>query len=431
MLNIAIVGAGPAGCMLARLLANAQVSITIFESENTPNFRDQGGTLDLHDDSGLLALKNAGLHDTFLNKARVDGDAMRVCDKYMHTWLRLPSSEDSKWFAQGKPEIDRSDLRQILADSLPPDMIRWGRRVQAVDSTAGTLAFEDGSIESDFDLVVGAEGAWSKTRSALTHIKPFYSGVAGFTASVLDPQKSIPEVYKLVNRGSWFTYSDKSLVLGQQMHDDSLYVTVWATMPREWQAQAGYDVHDGVAVRAALLDRFHDWSAPTRQLIAAIDPASLVPRSAYMLPVDFTWPHTRRATLIGDAAHLMTPFIGEGVNTAMRDALELANAITSAGKDRDLLDLHVAEYERSMYARAHVVQLRTRDMMELMLFTRGAPGSTIERWILRSMSDDLSPALLALCKVVVYPLYALWRCFITSYDCISVVGESEKRPKSS
>jgi 2-polyprenyl-6-methoxyphenol hydroxylase-like FAD-dependent oxidoreductase len=75
MFKIAIIGAGPAGCTLARLLQVAEipVEVTIFESDATPNVRSQGGTLDLHTDTGLAAMKKADLYNEFLKHARFDG----------------------------------------------------------------------------------------------------------------------------------------------------------------------------------------------------------------------------------------------------------------------------------------------------------------------------------------------------------------------
>jgi len=75
-LNIAIVGAGPAGCTLARLLqrSNVPIKVTVFEREATLDARTQGGTLDLHTDTGIAALKKAGLYDDFLEFVRFDGE---------------------------------------------------------------------------------------------------------------------------------------------------------------------------------------------------------------------------------------------------------------------------------------------------------------------------------------------------------------------
>ena len=80
--KIAIIGAGPAGSTLARLLLQqkSEVDVTIFEGEEGLNARTQGGSLDLHTESGIEALKRAGLQDEFVKKARYDGEGMYYLD---------------------------------------------------------------------------------------------------------------------------------------------------------------------------------------------------------------------------------------------------------------------------------------------------------------------------------------------------------------
>lgn len=92
-LRIAIIGAGPGGCMLARLLHQYDIPCTIFEAEPSINYRSQGGTLDLRAKTGLLAIKEAGLWDEFQRHARYDGESLLVTDKRLTTWLRRSSSK--------------------------------------------------------------------------------------------------------------------------------------------------------------------------------------------------------------------------------------------------------------------------------------------------------------------------------------------------
>lgn len=70
-----------------------------------------------------------------------------------------------------RPEIDRRDLRVLLLDSVPKDKIRWGAKVenlQKQDDGLMSIRFKDGTVESGFSLVVGADGAWSKARSLVS-----------------------------------------------------------------------------------------------------------------------------------------------------------------------------------------------------------------------------------------------------------------------
>ncbi len=389
------------------------VKVTIFESETSPNARSQGGTLDLHDESGLLALKEAGLYDAFLKLARFDGDGLAVCDKNLLCYLNLKATKEGSWFSQGKPEVDRALLRQLLYDCLPEETIRWGCRMRTVDPEDLSLKFDHG-VERGFDLVIGAEGAWSKTRLPLTQEKPFFSGVGGHNLIIPDAAKRYPDLDKLVNRGSIFSFSDGSVVMGQQMGDKSIYVSVWGVRSEAWMEEAEYDVHDGKQVKAHLAETYKNWEPKVQKLMQAADDDSVISRSLFMLPVGFRWDNKPGVTLLGDSAHLMTPFIGEGVNTAMRDAVELANAIEGAiksGGGKANLDQRIKQYESEMFERVEPITQKTEDMMKLMLFTQGAPRTVMERWCIRALQDELNSFVLMLFRLYVYTNFFFFKIF--------------------
>ncbi|KAL8720889.1 MAG: hypothetical protein Q9225_002307 [Loekoesia sp. 1 TL-2023] len=404
-LKVAIVGAGPAGCILARLLQHPDIEVLIFESEPSPDYRSQGGTLDLHQDTGLYALKRANLYDEFLKSARMDGDALAVCDKHMLHYLDLKSSKESSYFSQGKPEIDRTMLRKLLYDCLPESIIRWGHRLRTCDEHNRELLFDNGVIERGFDLIVGADGAWSKIRLLLTTEKPFFSGVGGYNLIIPHAGKTHPDLSTLVNRGSIFSFSDGKVVMGQQMGDGSIYVSVWCVKNEDWMQKAEFDVWNGGAVKEALTEEFREWDPQLLKMIQATDDDSVTPRSLFMLPVGMRWNTKPGITMLGDAAHLMTPFVGEGVNCAFRDAVDLSEAVRAAARERDVkqaLNQNVIRFERQMLERVTPVQAKTDDMMHLMLFTEGAPRTVIEQWCIRAMKDELNAMLLTMFRVYIY-----------------------------
>ncbi|KAL6857745.1 hypothetical protein ACO1O0_005187 [Amphichorda felina] len=429
-LRIAVIGAGPSGTTLARLLrvlvaGSHTVQVTVFERETQLHDRDQGGTLDLHDDTGLAALKLAGLLDTpeFQSMARWDGDSVTLCDKHMRQWLSVGSTQDGGWFAQGKPEIDRLQLRQLLLDSLPEGTVVWGKHVSHVELLAdgtSTLRFADGSTHpARFDLVVGADGTSSIVRPLLTPQQPFFSGIGGWNMICPDAALYRPLMSRLVNRGSLFAFSDGKVVMGQQLGSGAIYISMWAVKPEDWMATSGFDVRDPRAVKAALLSEFEDWAPELRELLSSFDESKVWPRSLSMLPKGLSWESRPGVTLLGDAAHVMCPFVGEGVNAAMGDAIGLAKAIVEVvghegGWTRDLLAQSIERYERDMQDRVLKAATMSEEVMKLMLFTPNAPSSTIEQYLVAVTKDDMPSFLLPVAKLFLKAFYSgfrwlLWR----------------------
>ena len=164
-LSIAILGAGPSGLTLARLLEVKGIDYIVFERDTSPSAVGQGGTLDIRTDSGQLALQECGLFDKFKFLARYDGQAFKAVDRDGKVlWDKKAEGHEEM------PEIDRKELRRILLESVPADKVLWGARVESVDrETAGsmTIRFADGSARGPFKLVVGADGAWSKARNVV------------------------------------------------------------------------------------------------------------------------------------------------------------------------------------------------------------------------------------------------------------------------
>ncbi|KAI1139998.1 FAD/NAD(P)-binding domain-containing protein [Hypoxylon sp. FL0543] len=367
--KIAIIGAGPAGCMLGRILSLSNVPFTIFESDASPDYRSQGGTLDLHPGTGLDAVKEAQLWDQFQEHMRWDGDYLMAADKDLKPFFQLgPSNKLSE-----RPEIDRFQLRRILTESLPEGCIKWGHRLKRVEE-GNVLVFND-TTESGYDLIIGSEGAWSKTRSYISpEVKPHYTGIAYHRLAIPDAAITVPSLYKLVNRGSLFASWNGQRIGIQQMGDGSFNVA-WATRrPENWMETCGYNPHNIEQVKEVLLKEMDDWHPQLREAIEKANGDVCDPKNLYQLPVGWRWQHCRGATLIGDAAHLMAPFAGEGVNVAFDDSRKLAAAIirvVQAGGGLDQLDKEVQAFEEEMFTRMVVYQRQTEEVMKLWFFTEG------------------------------------------------------------
>jgi 2-polyprenyl-6-methoxyphenol hydroxylase-like FAD-dependent oxidoreductase len=306
-LKIAIIGAGPAGCMLARLLhhKNPDIQVTVFESESALNFRSQGGSLDLHVKTGQLAVRQAGLWDEFLKHCRYDGEAMKIADKNFVCYINMGAGKPGTAASTGRPEIDRPVLREMLFKSLPEGVVRWNKKLSSVDRSGEnlTMTFADGTTETGFDLIVGADGAWSKTRNLVSDVKPYYSGIAGHALQIPHAEQKSPKLYDTVNRGSLFTYSDGKGMFAQYTGDGSINIGTWSVHPSDWQSTAGYDMHDGKALKEVYKEEYKDWH-PTLQAFLQEASDEVTPRDLYMLPIGHSWEHMEGVTLVGDAAHL-------------------------------------------------------------------------------------------------------------------------------
>lgn len=302
-LKIAIIGAGPSGCLLARLLHQSKenIIVSIFESESSLNFRSQGGTLDLHEKTGQAALKKAGLFDEFLKYARYDGEAFKIADKNLLCYVKMAGSKPDSKSGSGRPEIDRPQLRKLLFESLPEGAVQWNKKLAHVDET-NVLHFADGTSQGEFDLIVGADGAWSKVRPLVSDAKPHYSGIAGHSWYIPDAERRVPELHAVVNRGSVFAFSDGKSIMAQQMGDGGINIGTWSVRSSDWQSS--YDVRDATAVKAAAREEYADWDSRLVALTQEAEDSSIAPRDLFMLPIGHSWKHVPGVTLIGDAAHL-------------------------------------------------------------------------------------------------------------------------------
>ncbi|MFE8938855.1 FAD-dependent oxidoreductase [Streptomyces sp. NPDC007872] len=347
--RIAVVGAGPGGLTCARVLQRHGIAVTVYDHEAGPDARDQGGTLDLHEDNGQIALREAGLLDDFLRLSRPEGQEMRQMDAKTGAigFHHVPG--DGERF---KPEIDRGLLRGLLLDSLAPGTVRWGHALRSVEGPAKgprLLRFADGTAV-EADLVVGADGAWSRVRRAVSPATPRYTGVAFLEAWFHDVDERHPEVAALVGPGSAAAADGERGLFAQRNGGDHIRVYVVQRVPADWIAAAGLTVRDTDALRVLLLDRFRDWSPRLRRLLSDND-GPYVDRPLHALPVPHAWEHDPSVTLLGDAAHLMPP-LGVGVNLAMLDACELALALAH----HDTVGDAVRAYEKTMLPRSADMQ---------------------------------------------------------------------------
>lgn len=377
--TIAIVGAGLGGLMLARVLHVHGIASTVYEAEASPTARTQGGMLDIHDDSGQLALRAARLHDEFVRLIHPGGQASRVLDKTGAVLLEQPDDGTG-----GRPEVRRGELRRLLLDALPAGTVQWGRKLASVAALGDgrhALTFTDGSTTSA-DLLVGADGAWSKVRPLLSQAKPEYVGTTFIETHLSDAGVRHPASAQAVGGGAFFSMAPGQGIFAHREPDGVLHTYVALRKPMTWVSEI--EAAEPAAALRLVAAEFESWAPALTALITdgETDP---VLRPIHALPQDGRWTRVPGVTLLGDAAHLMAP-AGDGANLAMVDGAELGDAIAAHPDD---LEAALSTYEAAMFTRSAAAAASSIEVLDACLGDQ-APHSLV-RFLRGSISGSDAP----------------------------------------
>jgi 2-polyprenyl-6-methoxyphenol hydroxylase-like FAD-dependent oxidoreductase len=364
--QVAIIGGGPGGLTLARLLQRKGVAVTVYERDIDKTGRQQGATLDLHDDTGLKALQEAGLLDEFKKYYRPGADKLRITDS--HASICYDDQADSRQDTFGqeafRPEIDRGPLRELLMASLADGTIVWNAPFVALKpSGPGHEIVFDAGNTAYADVVIAADGANSRVRKYITAIAPIFSGVTVVEGTINRAATNAPKLWALTNGGKVFALGGSKTLILSAKGDGSLSFYTGTKETEGWIRVSGIDFDQRASVLGWFKDRFADWSTDWHELFDTAD-SYFVPRPQYHYPLDQCWEPLPSLTIIGDAAHRMPPYAGEGVNQAMADALDLYDALCCS--PFGTVHEAIASFERRMCERAAGVTAETLENTERM-----------------------------------------------------------------
>nr|WP_068892359.1 NAD(P)/FAD-dependent oxidoreductase [Pedobacter panaciterrae] len=353
--KIAIVGGGPGGLTLARLLQLKGADVKVYERDINKEVRVQGGALDLHTESGLAALEKAGLLDEFKMHYRPGAELTRVVNNQAEIYADQHGTRTVEKFGDKnhRPEIDRGPLREIMLNSLQPGTVVWDSHILSIEKLQDTwkLVFQNGNTVIA-DIVIGGDGANSKIRPFVTDIKPFWTGITMIEGSIKEAETTAPVIHKLLKGGKIFAFgNDKTLIVSSKGDGSFGFATSFKTK-EFWDKECGIDFKDNKQMLAWFKQEYKEWSSIWYELFENGN-TIFIPRPQYCMPLNQKWKAQSNITLIGDAAHWMPPFAGEGVNMAMLDALQLSENLTS--NEFENTKKAIANYEKQMFRRFAIV----------------------------------------------------------------------------
>jgi salicylate hydroxylase len=346
MTRVAIIGCGIGGLTAARALCQRGIEVAIYES--APELREIGAGVALGPNA-MKVLHALGLEDAVRDVAGRSDWAVTRNGKTGRVISKTSRREQTVLFGSAGATVHRADLLDVLAQSIPSDIVTLGAHCAGARAEGGVAVarFEDGT-EIEADVVVGADGIHSAVRESLFGPDaPRFTGKICYrsvvpVAAVPGPPPSSDNAQWLGPHGTIVLYPvrrDELINVVCHYDDESYRHESWVSRCERSEVLARYaEWHESLLRVFSAGEVWYKWALYDR------DP---IPR----------WTRDR-VTVLGDAAHPMLPYLGQGACQAIEDGCVLAAALAARAED----PVGALEaYERTRRPRASQVVLASRE----------------------------------------------------------------------
>jgi salicylate hydroxylase len=324
-MKVAVIGAGISGLTFAAAMQrfSPQTEVEVYERDQSLTYRPQGYSLGLKGDLGLAVLKTLGLYEQIVVEVATITNFV-FCNQRGQRLLELRATGDEKHLTQ---RVRRQALKAALFQAVGPTPVHFGRHCTAYRQSAEGIEvlFEDGT-SAWADYLIACDGVSSALRQQMLGDAKHYLGLASIVG-----EAPLSIQHPLLQGGYFMTLGDDGTSFFCYRQPDSIHVSyvVRAESEDDLNAQAPAELLRLVQHATSA------WHPPVPELVTAIDPESVGVRSYYDRdPIGRV--REGRLWLIGDAAHPMCPFQGQGANMGMVDSLKLAqyfaDLVTSPGQ---------------------------------------------------------------------------------------------------